>query len=100
MHDKPWISVIQSIKQALYQTVTKCADWPVLGPYNNCTIIELTPKSIHFEVFDEIHKVVLDGINKNMDPLFQSGMYVAINTTDNTFNEFYVIKFISEAYTL
>ena len=80
--------------------VTNCTCWPVLGPYNNWTIIELTPKLIPFEAFDEIHQVVLDGISENMASLFQSGMYGDIGTADNTENGFYVIQFISEAYKL
>ena len=35
-----------------------------------------------------------------MASLVQSGMYGAINTDDTTTNGFYVIQFISEAYTL
>ena len=35
-----------------------------------------------------------------MDSLVQSGMYGDNNTADNTTNGFYVIRFISEAYTL
>ena len=35
-----------------------------------------------------------------MASLVRSGMYVAITTDDNTSNGFYVIQFISEAYTL
>ena len=42
----------------------------------------------------------LNGIIENMDSLVQSGMYVAINIDENTSNIFYVIQFISEAYTL
>ena len=57
--DKPWIYGITSNKQARYQPVTNCTYWPVLGSYNNWNIIELTPKSKPFEVFDEIHQVVL-----------------------------------------
>ena len=72
---------------------------PVLGPYNNFNIIHLTPKSIPFEVFDEIHQVFLDGISDNMASLFQSGMYGAINTDDITTNGLYVIQFLSDAYT-
>ena len=53
-----------------------------------------------FEAFDEIHQVVLDGISENMASLVQSIMYGAINKDDNTSNGFYVIQFISEAYTL
>ena len=84
MLDKPWISGIQSIRQARYQPVTNCTYWLVLGSYNNRTIIELTPKSIPSKAFDEINQVVLDKISENMASLFQSGMYGAINTDDNT----------------
>ena len=91
--EKPWISGIPLKKQACYQPVTNCTYWPVLGPYNNWTIIELTPKSIPFEAFDEIHQVVLDRISENMASLFQSGMYGAINTDDTIENGFYFIQF-------
>ena len=70
----------------------------VLGSYKNRNIIELTPKAIHFEAFDEIHKVVLGGISENMAPFVKSGVYGAINTSDNTTNRFYVIQLNSEAY--
>ena len=53
-----------------------------------------------FEAFDEIHKVVLDGIIENTSSLYQSGMCDAINTDDTTTNGLYVIQFLSEAYTL
>ena len=97
---KPWISGILSKKQARYQPVINCTYWPVLGSYNNLNIIELTPKSTHFEAFDEMHKVVIDRISENMALLVQSGIYGAINTDDTTSNRFYVMKFLSEAYTL
>ena len=35
-----------------------------------------------------------------MESLVQSGMYCFINTDESTTNGFYVIQFISEAYTL
>ena len=69
-------------------------------PYNNWNTIHLTPKSIPSEAFDETHQVVLDRRSENMASLVQSGMYGAINTDDNTSNGLYVIKFLSEAYTL
>ena len=100
MLDQPWISGIQSTKQARYQHVINCNYWHVLGPYNNWKIIYLTPKSIPSEAFDEIHQVVLDGISENMASLIQSRMYGAINTDETTTNGFYVIQFISEAYKL
>ena len=75
-------------------------NWPVMVPYNNCNIINLTPKSTPFKAFDEIHKVVLDVISENMASLFHSVMYSAINMDENTPNGFYVIMFISEAYKL
>ena len=71
-----------------------------MGSYNNWNIIYITPKSIPFEAFDEIHKVVLDGISENMASLVQSFIYGVINTSDNTTNGFYVIQLVSESYTL
>ena len=100
MLNKPWISGILSKKQARYQPVTNCNYWPVLGSYSNWNIIEITPKSTPFEAFDEIHKVVLDGISENLVSLVQLGMYDTINTDDTTTNRFCVIQFLSEAYTL
>ena len=100
MLDQPWIFGVQSTKQARYQPAINCTYWTVLRPYNNCNIIYLTPKSIPFEAFYEIHQVVLDGIIENMALLVQLDMYGAINTYDTTTNEFYVIQFLSDAYTL
>ena len=97
MLDKPFIYGITSNKQSRYQTVTTCNYWPVMGSYNNWNIIEITPKSTPFKAFDEIHKVVIDGISDNMSSLVQSGMYGAINTDVTTTNGFCVIKFLSEA---
>ena len=71
MLNKTWISGITPKKQARYQPVTNCTYWPVLGSYNNWNIIEITPKPIPFEAFDEIDKVVLDRISENMASLFQ-----------------------------
>ena len=87
-------------KQARYQPVKNYTYWPVLGLYKNWNIIELTPKPTPFEAFDEIHQVVIDKISDNTASLVKSGKYVAINTSDTTTNVFYVIKLISEAYTL
>ena len=39
MLDKPCMSSIQSTKQARYQPVVNCTYYPVMGPYNNWTII-------------------------------------------------------------
>ena len=71
-----------------------------MGLYKNWNFIELTSKSTPFEVFDDIHKVVLDVISENMASLVQSGMYGAMNTYGTTTNVFYVNKFLSESYTL
>ena len=100
MLDKPWIYGITSNKKACFQIVINCTYWPVLGSYNNCNIIDLTPKSTPFEEFYEIHKVVIDGISENMASLVQSGMYGTINIDDTTTNRFYFIQLLLEAYTL
>ena len=50
--------------------------------------------------FDEIHKVVLDGIGDNMASLVEPEKYGAINTTETKNNGFYFKMFTLEAYTL
>ena len=67
---------------------------------NNWKIIELSQKSTSSDTFDEIHQVVLDEISDNMASLVESVKYGSINKTDTTTNGFYVIIFISEAYTI
>ena len=44
--------------------------------------------------------MVLDGISKNMASLVKLCMYGVINKDDTTTNKLYVIKFLSDAYTL
>ena len=53
-----------------------------MGSCKNWNIIHLTPKSTHFETFNEIHQVVLDGISDNMASLVKSVKYGVINTAD------------------
>ena len=100
MLDQNWIYGIPSKKKARYQIVTDCTYWTVLGSFKNWNIIHMLPKSKHFEALEEIHQVVIDVIGDNMASLVQSGKYGSINTDDTTKNGYYVIIFISEAYTL
>ena len=78
MLDKSWIYGTLSKKQACYQPVTNCTYWPVLGSFNNWSIIQLSQKPITFEALEEIHQVVLDRISDNMASLVQSGKHGAI----------------------
>ena len=47
-----------------------------------------------------MHKVLLDGINNNMASLVQLGKYGATNSAYPTKMVYYVIKYLSEPYTL
>ena len=100
MIEKPCTFGIPSKKQALCQPVTNYTYWPVLSSFNNWSIIQLSQKSTPFEAFEEVHQVVLDGIIDHMALLVQYGKYGSINTADSSTNGYYVIKLISEAYTL
>ena len=71
-----------------------------IAVFNNWNIIQLSHNSTPYDVFDEFHQVLLDGISDNMASLVQSGKYDAINTTVTETNIFYVIMFKSEAYKL
>ena len=47
-----------------------------------------------------MNTVVLDGISDNMASIAQLGRYSAINVSDTTTMGYYVIKQLSEPYTL
>ena len=43
---------------------------------------------------------MLDGISENMDSLVQTGKYDAANAADPTKLGYYVVRYLSEPYTL
>ena len=67
----------------------------MLGSFNNLRIIQFTNKAATNKDFDELHKVVLDGIIDNMSAIVQNREYGAKNTADPTKMGYYVIKFLS-----
>ena len=68
----------------------------MLGSFNNWNIIQFTNKTTPIEDFDEVHKVVLDGISENMTFLAQLGKSADINVTDQNIMGYYVITYLSE----
>ena len=72
----------------------------MLGSFNNWNIIQLTNKTTSSEDYDAVQKVVIDGISDNMASQVQLGKYGDINAADPTKMRYYVIKYISERYTL
>ena len=47
-----------------------------------------------------MYKVVLGGISENMSLLVHNDKYGAISTADPTTMDYYVVKFLSDPYTL
>ena len=52
------------------------------------------------EYFDEIHKVVLDGISDHIESLSQTGKHGDINEEDPTIMVYYIVKYVSDALAL
>ena len=67
MLDKPWVHGLPPEQKMHYQPVTEFTYWTVLGSFNNCNIITFSYKATASEDFEDIHKVVLDGIRDNVD---------------------------------
>ena len=79
MLDNPWAYGVDPTKQLCFQPVFDCINWPVLGSFNKWKIIQFTNKTTSIEDFDEVHKVVLDGISGNRSFLLTLVKYGAIN---------------------
>ena len=86
-------------QQPHYQPVVYCTYWSVLGNFNNWNTAQVKNKT-SIEEFDEVYKVVFDGISANVTLLVQTGKYGAINTVDTTTMVFYIVKYVSDTFTL
>ena len=72
----------------------------VIGRFNDWSIVILSNKATTQEDIDKIFHVVLYGISENMAELMKTDKYGSINTTYSSTIGYYVVEFISEAYTL
>ena len=95
-----WAYKVYPNKHPCYQPDVDWAYWPVLGSFNDWNIIQITSKTTSSEDFYLLHKVVLGGISWNMDYLVYLGKYGAIDAAYPTTIGYYVIKYLSEPYTL
>ena len=77
--DKP---VIYHTQQLRYQIIIGCIQWNVLGSLNGWIITKSTNKTTYSKEFDEVLKVMLDGISYNMELLVQIGRHGNINSAD------------------
>ena len=98
--DQPWIRGLTPQQQPRFQPVIEFTYWQVIGSFNNWNTITLSHKATTNEAFEVIYQVVLDGIGDNIASLVQSVKYGDMNTTETSKFRYYVIKFVSEAYTL
>ena len=62
--------------------------------------IYVSHKATNSESFQDVNKVALDDFSDNMASLVQSFKYSDMNTTDKLTMVYYVINFLSEAYSL
>ena len=83
--------------QSRYQSVRNCTYWPVLGKFNDWSILSFSTKATTQEDTDKIFHVVLDGISENMEESAKIDKCGAINTIYNSTMGSYVVKFMSEA---
>ena len=72
----------------------------MFGSFNNWNIIRLSHKETSNEEIDKIHQVLLDRISDKMAELVQTDKWGSIDATDTTTMVYYVIKLMSEPYTI
>ena len=70
------------------------------GSFNNYNIIKLLHIETTCEAFEQIHQVVIDGFSDNMVSFVQFGKYSFMKTTDISTMGYYLVEFVSSAYTL
>ena len=100
MLENTWAYGVDPTTQPRYQLVVDCTYWPVFGSFNNWNIIQFSNRKISSKEFYAVHTVVLDGLSENTAYLVQPGKCGNINAADLTTMDCYVIKYLSEPYTL
>ena len=100
MLDNLFVYKLVHNKHPHYQPVVDYTYWHVLGSFNNWNIIQLINKTTPSEYFDSVHKVGLYVTIDSTTSLVQSRKYGATNEMDTTTMGYYVIKYLSEPYTL
>ena len=94
MLEKPWEIGFDPIDQPHYQPIKDYTYCPFLGSFNNLNIILSSKKSTTYEYFDEVYKLVLDGISENVSLLVHNVKYGAVNTADPDTPVYYFVEFI------
>ena len=69
----------------------------MLVSFNKFRIILFKNKITSNEDFEEVHKVVHDGISVNMKSLVQTGKCGAINEVDTKTMVYYIVEYISDS---
>ena len=87
-------------QSTVYQPVRDFTYCQVLGSFKKWNIIKISHKNKSSEEFEEIHKVVHDGISDNMAYLDQKMDYGAINKKYPKTMGYYVVKYVWYAYKL
>ena len=72
----------------------------MFGSFKNWNIIRLSHKETSNEEIDKIYQVLLDSISGKMAELVQTDKWGSIDATDTTTMVYYVIKLMSEPYTI
>ena len=69
MIGQPWFPVMEPKLQSCYQYVQNCTYWPVLGNFNDWSIVNFSNKATTQEDIYKICHVVIDGISDNISEL-------------------------------
>ena len=100
MLDNPWGPGVSHIKQPRCQPVLDCIYTLVFSTFNNRNMIQLTNKTTSSDNFDDICKVFLDVISDNVESLVLYRNNCDINTYNTTKMGYYIVKYMSDAFTL
>jgi hypothetical protein len=99
--DKDWIPQVPAADQPRYGKVERCKYSNILGSYNDWIIMPFKHGVDNSEEdMDDIHQMILNSIAGQMAATIEKNSFGVVNTDDQRTDGFYVIKFLSKAYTL
>ena len=97
----PWDPKLShASKQPRYQSAQECVYQSILGSFNDWIIMPFQNKSTSEETFEEVHKIVLNGMTESKAELIFADGYGAVAADDVKTAGYYIVRFTSPAYTL
>ena len=93
--DKVWIAKVNDKDQPRYAHVPNCKYNAIFGSYNDWIIMTFVNKKTPDNEYDNVHRLVMSGLTKNMSSKIIVGNIGVVATNDTNTEGYFLVQFDS-----